>query len=989
MRNSFAQSVLDEVDVVNLISEDVTLEKNKAKCPFPDHSDTNPSFVVYPDTQSFYCFGCKRGGTAIDYVMHKNNVTAGEAIRILCEWASIPMPEWTPGQKAEWEIKKAEKDRICGILHDAFKIYHDEMDESHMEIPPPPLRKGAIAVVSRYSGLSPRDYFRGRGLTDETIDKELLGYAPDDDTFLFSRLHSKYSADELLLSGLFVKVSGGIRDAYVRRYIFPYWNRGQIVYSIGRLDTNDPKEIEKLPEWNRGKYKKHLTHTEKHPYVSDTIENVIWNADCVRASDTGVVAEGVVDGLLAKQAGFAVISPVTVQFKDADYERIVKLTKAWKTTYICPDNEVSGEGLKGALKTAGILNAKGRDVRLVILPRPENVEKVDLADFLNVPDDKWESRIDELKQLMAEASDFIEWKINKAVELPERDRPKATREIFSLLTNIDERLTLEHYAELMQKAKLVTGKRLFWGALKDARIEKAKERKQEQMKFLEKESPELFLKAQIEDIRKDKYAKVFLIKKQISDISLEDMRGRGRFYKTLSQQFYWFENERKMLYPVHADDEMLAAIINDRYGLNRSEVEYSFLIEELKKEAILSGRLTEVYRFAFYDNNNHILYLFNNADQIYRLDGKEIKLVANGTDGVMFLKDQEWEPFEYKDIGGKDFLLPLVVNPINFIDGAHVNLNKDEQRSIFSLWLFSLFFESIQPTKPISTFIGPKGSGKTTVQRIIGTMFFGKRFNVTPIAKEDDFDAAISHNYIVCFDNVDGQIDWLNDRLSHTATGKMIQKRELYTTNKNVRFFPKCFLSLNAREPKFKRDDVVDRLLLFRVERLPSFRSEQSILNDIIAHRDELWSELMNELNDIVAALAQDNEPFTSQHRMADFATLAWRIAKSIGQGDEFIWLLEKMDKEQSTFLLEEDPLFLCLDVWLANPNNRGREVTASELFNDFQIIAEKEKISFDFKNVQSLGMHLRNILSNLAEFFDINSAKKKNRWGYTFQTKG
>jgi DNA primase len=962
MRNSFVQHILDEIDIVGLISEDATIERNKARCPFPDHKDANPSFTIYPP-DSFYCFGCKRGGTAIDYLIYRYNVTVGEAIRILCEKYNIPMRQWSDEEKKAWEKQRQEGDIVFKILTSAAEYYHSQLTPQR------------------------REYFHNRGLNDETIDKLKLGYA---DGTLYSALKDEYNDDVLLLSGLFVRFSdGAIKDSFERRYMFPYWKSGKVVYFIGRLELDDPTEIERLPKWNRAKYKKLSTFDKKErPYISQMVRNdYFYGEDSIGENEVGIITEGVVDCIHLLQAGYSSISPVTEEFKADDFPKLAKLSKRWKTVYIANDNEESGIGEQGAVKTAQYLFEQGLDVRIATVPRPEGVKKVDVADFLNVPTEQYEQRKKEFQAILDEAPNLIEWQATKAAELPQRDRPKATREIFSLLTNVDDRLELERYAQLLQQAGLVKGKRLFWSALKDAKIEQAKKRKSEQMKFLEKESPELFLKETINDIRKNKYRKVFEIKKDVSRVILDDMHEGGRFYKTSSQQYFWFENETKTLYLV--GDEVLGAQINNQYGINQSEAEYEFLIHELITEAIIKGSITNVYKFAFYDGYNHILYVFNNADQIYRLDGKEVKLQANGTDGVLFLKDQEWEPFFYKDIGSKDFLLPLVVNPINFVDGAHVNLNKDEQRIMFMLWLYSLFFESLQPTKPIQTFIGPKGSGKTTIQRILGKMFFGGRFDVTPIAKDDDFDAAITHNYIVCFDNVDGRIDWLNDRLAHTATGKMIQKRELYTTNKNVRFFPKCFLSLNAREPKFKRDDVVDRLLLFRVERLESFRSEQSILNDILAHRDELWSELLNDLNSIVAQLKIDNEPFMSQHRMADWATLAWRIAKSGGQDDRFLELLEKMDKEQSIFLLEEDPIFLCLDAWLLEKENQGRFVTASELYNDFQIIAEKEKISFAFKNVQSFGMHLRNIISNLSEFFDVSSSKQKNRWVYIFRLKG
>lgn len=962
MRSKFIQSVLDEVDILQLISEDVTIERNKARCPFPNHNDENPSFLVYPNTQSFHCFGCQRGGSAIDYVMYRENVTAGEAIRILCDWANIPMPDWTEEQQAEWERKKAEKDRICRILYAAFKIYHDEMDEER------------------------RDWFRSkRRLTDETIDKELLGYAPDDDTFLFSRLCNEFDVNDLLLSGIFVKFSGGIRDAYQRRYLFPYRNRGRIVYSIGRRDTDDEEEIEKLPEWNRGKYKKHLTHGQKHPYVSETIENVIWGADCVGAFEEGIITEGIVDALHAKQAGFGVISPVTTKFAKADIEELCRLAKRWKTVYVINDNEVSKEGEKGALQTAEAIFKDSGDARLVTLPLPEGVDKIDLADFLNVPADQRDARVDELKQLMDKAPDFINWKINEVTELDGKEKLKATQGIFSLLTHVDGRLELENFAGLMQEQKLVKGKRLFWGALKDARIERAKERKQEQMKLLERESPELFLKTQIEEIRKNRYVKAFQIKKDVSRIVLYDMRERGKFYRTPTDQYYWFSRDLKRLCEI--GDKFFEQLINARYGLNRTEAEYDYLIADLETEAGRRGEESEIYRFAHYDKNNHVLYIDRNDFQMYRLNGANIDLVPNGTDGVLFITDLQNEPFLIKDIGEEEYLRPLIIDPTNFVQGEHVNLTADEQKYLFQVWLYTLPFEELQPTKPIQVFIGPQGSGKTTRQRIVGQFLLGRHFNVQGVNDEDDFIATITHNYFAVFDNVDTYQKWLNDRLAQAATGQRIEKRELYTTNRLVRYYPRCFLSLNSREPKFKRPDVVDRLLLFRVQRLEKFASEARLLGKISKFRNELWSEMLIDLNQIVAALKADDEPFLSQHRMADWAELGWRIAKTQDAGDYFIELLGRMDVEQSLFVLEDDPIFICLDIWLATPKNRGREVTASILYSDFQLIAEEEGIPFTFKSARSFGMHLRSILSNLEEFFDIE-AEKTNRWCYKFRPK-
>ena len=114
--------------------------------------------------------------------------------------------------------------------------------------------------------------------------------------------------------------------------------------------------------------------------------------DCVRIADC----------LAAIQAGFACISPGTVTFRRDDLSHLTVLAKQVKTVYLANDNEQSGAGRKGAWATAEFLEAHRINVKLVELPRPEGVEKVDLADFLK------HHNADDLRNLMGEARDLFE-----------------------------------------------------------------------------------------------------------------------------------------------------------------------------------------------------------------------------------------------------------------------------------------------------------------------------------------------------------------------------------------------------------------------------------------------------------------------------------------------------------------------------------------------------------------------------------------------------
>ena len=554
-----------------------------------------------------------------------------------------------------------------------------------------------------------------------------------------------------------------------------------------------------------------------------------------------------------------------------------------------------------------------------------------------------------------------------------------------------ETVEADAYADILNE-KFKTKKRSFETVLRQARgaLRLEKQQKAIEAKVAQIGGDNAEIIQEIEVVRLSPHLKFHEKKREVSNIISEDLTASGEFYVTPNELTFYFHDPEKHLYQI--GDKPFEIKIFKWYGLNRTEREYDYLIANLESTAHIVGNQTEVYHFAYYNANQRVLYIDNNNSQMYRLDGKSVKLIPNGTDGILFLGKRFYEPFEIRELSADEkFIEPILIEPINFAKGAQVNLAPDEQRMIYWVWIYSLFFESLLPTKPLCTFIGPMGSGKSTTFKAIGKTLFGNSFNVTPVTKQDGFRAAICNNYIVAFDNVDGKIKWLNDDLAVAATGGNITLRELYTTNREITFSPRCFLCLNAREPQFKRDDVASRLLLFRVETLEACLSEYKIFENILEHRNDLWSELIRDLNNIVAALATDSEPFTSKWRMADWATLGWRIAKTDDAADVFIELLNKMTVAQAEFLLEDDPIVECLDYWLQKPLNVGREITSGELYKEFIDVAKDNKIPLEeaVSSPSAFGKKLKGLSKSIQNFYQVEMhVDNRNKRYYNFNQK-
>lgn len=222
--HEYIEELTRRVDIVDLVGSYVQLKRKgrlySGLCPF--HSEKTPSFYVYPDTQSFYCFGCGAGGSAVSFMQKMDNISYTEAVKLLGERAGMPAP--TEGDKTG-----RLRGRILSMNKEAARFFHACLNSTVEE------------------ARQARAYWRRRGLDDKTIVKFGLGYAPDDGQALYQYLRDKgYNQQELDASGLFKRSqSGRIYCLFWKRVITPIFDlRGNVIAFGGRvLDDSKPKYV--------------------------------------------------------------------------------------------------------------------------------------------------------------------------------------------------------------------------------------------------------------------------------------------------------------------------------------------------------------------------------------------------------------------------------------------------------------------------------------------------------------------------------------------------------------------------------------------------------------------------------------------------------------------------------------------------------------------------------------------------------------------------
>ena len=392
--------IKQKVDIVELIRQSEPNLRPVGKQWTSGHESVHESekgqcLSVDPEQGLWNCFHCQKGGTVIDWLMELEGLDPVTACIKLSQKNNLPLPFLTPEQQLQAQKEFEHTKRVRGIIQEACKFYHGQ---STSEV---------------------REYLSHRGLKEETIQQQLIGYAPSGGTVLFDHLTSSnqaYSRDDLLATGLFHSAKGRIYDHYQDRILFPYWLGTEIIYSIGRVPTGNQSCLEQRNTADQGKYKKHLTHSTSHPYISSTaVVHGIYGQNSIKGKKEIIITEGVLDALLAQQAGFGCLSPNSNRFSQDQIQQLVSLAQPKEVVYLINDNEESGSGLEGAKHTSEALFQARIDTRIVTLPKDPNRDKVDLADFLQQATGQAAT---ELTGLMSKAEEYLEFRLRPISCLP-------------------------------------------------------------------------------------------------------------------------------------------------------------------------------------------------------------------------------------------------------------------------------------------------------------------------------------------------------------------------------------------------------------------------------------------------------------------------------------------------------------------------------------------------------------------------------------------
>ena len=406
---SIPREVVEEIrhrtDIVELIGSYVTLKRAGSNfgglCPF--HSEKTPSFTVFPDSESFYCFGCGAGGDAITFVMKNENLDYPSAVEVLAARAGIQIVK-----EQEKNTGGLTRKRVHDMNRDAAKFFHKCLLD--------PIGAEGLRYLTEK-----------RGLSMALIKHFGLGFAPGSFNMLTDYMHKRGYTDQELAQGFLCGISqknGRAYDYFRNRVMFPIIDTaGNVIAFGGRvMDDSKPKYLNSsdTPAFQKRKNLFALNFAKNH------------------CADRLILCEGYMDVISLHAYGFE--NAVATLGTAITPEQARLMTKYTKQVVICYDADEAGQ--RAALKAMEVLGQVGMDVRVLHV-----TDAKDPDEFLRkFGDARFRRLVEGSRTEFSYKSEKIFAKYS--MDLPE-ERIKASEELCALIAQSPSKVEREIYVSMV------------------------------------------------------------------------------------------------------------------------------------------------------------------------------------------------------------------------------------------------------------------------------------------------------------------------------------------------------------------------------------------------------------------------------------------------------------------------------------------------------------------------------------------------------------
>ena len=336
--DSVITEVLNATDIVDVVGSHVKLLRKGAQwwglCPF--HSEKTPSFSVSQDKNLYYCFGCGKGGSVINFLMEIDNASFPETVKGLAERAGVPIPDTDFDRGPGVKVKALEE--LYNLVSKTFQwLFNNRPDASDA-----------------------RTYIESRGISRETCEAFHVGWAPPDGKWLYNFLIGRsYSPELLAVSGLFSSRSPKW-SLFINRVMFPIMPDAQrtVAFTGRSLDNQGPKYI----------------NTPEIPIYSkrNQLYGLGQAKEYIRKSGQVYLCEGAMDVIACHQAGVKeTVAPLGTAFT----EQQARILRRQAESLVCMfDGDAAG--MNAAMKTAVI--AESQEFIVKAIPVPKESDPADI-----------------------------------------------------------------------------------------------------------------------------------------------------------------------------------------------------------------------------------------------------------------------------------------------------------------------------------------------------------------------------------------------------------------------------------------------------------------------------------------------------------------------------------------------------------------------------------------------------------------------------------